>query len=163
MCTSERALFSPASEIISDVIKLSHQDLLGLTRLQKVSMREQSKSVSAELLIHQRLGPACHHALDSSSHLQSSIRSALKNLEHSPVLEEADEGGHSSARPHHHEGHRHVGRGSEGAGRSQAHVDLGEKAISNQTCSKNNESQCGLQICSLIYSLKLKSDNRNPV
>lgn len=46
-----------------------------------------------------------------------------------PVLEEADEGGDAGAWPHHHEGHRHVSRGSEGAGGPQAHVDLGSKAI----------------------------------
>lgn len=76
------------------------------------------------------------------------------------MLEEADEGGDSSARPHHHEGHRYVGRGSEGAGRSQAHVDLDVKAISNQTPSKKKDKSVH---GSTRYSgtPKLKSDNRN--
>lgn len=47
-----------------------------------------------------------------------------------PLLEEANEGGNSCARPDHYEGHRQVSRRSKGAVGSQTHMDLGSEAIS---------------------------------
>lgn len=47
-----------------------------------------------------------------------------------PLLEEADEGGDSRARPDHYEGQRQVSRGSKGAVGSQTHMDLGSEVIS---------------------------------
>lgn len=63
---------------------------------------------------------------------EATLLSEPMNVQHLPVLEEADEGGNSGAWPHHHEGHRHISRRSEGAGRPQAHVDLGSKAVSER-------------------------------
>lgn len=49
-----------------------------------------------------------------------------------PLLEEADEGGDSCARPDHYEGQRQVSGGSKGAVGSQTHMDLGSEVISKR-------------------------------